>query len=181
MRKLLTVAVLLLSVVAIPATSADVPSASAATLGWPGLICSANHWIRDVSNGNKLVGVNVHGPFQMEDDPQAGYPMNYVFVFCHNGSGQEFLQSQYPSSNIPGSHLWVSANVGAHYALTDTATGPGPNEAFFARCAGPGREYIHWAVNADDTFTIATTPPSLWTGPPSEGLPGTLYNISGVC
>jgi hypothetical protein len=47
--------------------------------------------------------------------------------------------------------------------------------------AASHQERIHWAFEGDDTFTIATQPPTLWTSPPSFALPGTLYNISGMC
>jgi hypothetical protein len=90
-------------------------------------------------------------------------------------------RTRVPLPAPPNGKLWVGVNVGQHYAIGATATGPGPHEAFTVVCAGTHKERIHWAFEGDDTFTISTQPPTLWTSPPSFALPGTLYNISGMC
>ena len=105
---------------------------------------------------------------------------------CSNGNGQLFLQVQSPPAGMPsdgtqGAHWWVGVDVGQHYAITADATAPGPHEAFAVICTGAHQERIHWAVDGDDMFTIATTPPGVWTTPPPIGLPGTQYEISGLC
>ena len=184
MKRLLVAGLLLAGLALIPFTGAASHRASAATLasiGYPGLHCSINHWMKDVSDGNKLVGVDpVHGDQLTDNLP--GYPVNHIFVVCTNGNGQVYLQNQIPSAGIPnGGRLWVGVNRFAHYAITASATAPGPHEAFAAVCTGNHTERIHWAFEGSDTFTIAAEPPTLWTNPPGSGFPGTRYQISGVC
>jgi hypothetical protein len=172
-------AVLAFAAAAVPFATNAAPGEAAAQAG---LTCTNNHWIRDVSDANKIVGV---GPstsgFQLEDDV-AGYPVGHIFTLCTNPANRvHYLQNQIPAGGTPNGKPWVGVTVGQHYAITAAATGPGPHEAFTIVCTGSHQERIHWAFQGDDTFTIATTPPTLWTSPPSFGLPGTVYNISGMC
>lgn len=156
-------------------------SATLAPIGYPGLHCTTNHWMKDISDGGRLVGVDPNHGEQLTDS-LPGYPTNHVFVVCSNGNGQLYLQNQLPFAGIPnGGRLWMGVNSYAHYAITASATAPGPHEAFAAICTGNHTERIHWAFQGSDTFTIATEPPTLWTNPPGAALPGTRYQISGVC
>ena len=178
------VALAALTALAVPVSlalsSSGPASAALAPIGWPGYHCTANHWMKDVSDGDQLLGVSPGGGLQLTDGA-AGYPTDHVFVLC-SLNGLYYLQNQIPAAGIPnGGRMWVGVNVGAHYALTDMATGPGPHEAFSIICTGKNQERIHWADEGSDMFTIATTPPTLWTSPPSAALPGTLYEISSVC
>jgi hypothetical protein len=172
-------AVLFLAAGAVPLATYVAPDGAAAQAG---LTCTDNHWIRDVSDGNKVVGV---GPasrgYQLEDD-LPGYPVGHIFMLCSKPTSVvHYLQNQIPASGTPNGKLWVGVNVAQHYAIDAGATGPGPHEAFTVVCAGSHQEFLHWVFEGDDTFTIATQPPTVWTSPPSFGLPGTLYNISGMC
>jgi hypothetical protein len=172
-------------VAALAALSFAVPAAVSAAQPAPKkavrFSCTINHWIRDVSNGNRLVGISVSGGLQLAETPTTGYPANFIFELCSDGNGQYYLQDQIPGAGTPFNHPWVGVNVADHYAITATAIGAGPHEGFAPVCAGKGQEYIHWALAGSDMFTIATQPPTMWTQPPASGLPGTLYNISGVC
>ena len=188
-RKTILAAAGLLAAAVLPLTGgSSLASAAAPTLGWPGLTCTSNHWIKDVSNGGKVIGVGPQSSgWQLEDSPPNAYPTGDIFLLCSNGNGQYFLQEQLPPVGSPNystkatNHWWIGVDVGQHYAITADATAPGPHEAFAIECTAAHQERIHWAVDGDDMFTITTVPPSLWTTPPPVGLPGTQYEISGVC
>jgi hypothetical protein len=131
--------------------------------------------------GEPLVAVDVADNSQLIDDYNTrGYPANFIFELCSYGNGIYYLFNQIPSS--PTEHQWVGNNILDDNAVTSTASGPGPSEAFGINCRGPHEEFVNWQINGTDMFTVAggapnADPPTLW----DHGPVGTLYQISGLC
>jgi hypothetical protein len=64
--------------------------------------------MKDVSDGNQLLGVNPGGGLQLTDGA-AGYPTDHVFVLC-SLNGLFYLQNQMPGlPSRPASRVGLSA------------------------------------------------------------------------